>query len=81
MNKIKNILKKSLIPLWKIAEKPTIFLRNKKFELFMKIIKPKEQEKVIDVGVVIGNNLGRGTNYFEVMYTYIKIQEMNFGQI
>ena len=36
----------------------------------MKIIKPKEQEKVIDVGVVVGNNLGRGTNFFEVMYPY-----------
>lgn len=70
MNRIKNILKKSLFHLWKIAEQPTIFLRKKKFELFMKIIKPKEQDKVIDVGVVVGNNLERGTNFFEVMYPY-----------
>ena len=70
INIIKNILKKSLILLWKLAEKPTIFLRKKKFELFMKIIKPKEHEKVIDVGAAIEKNLGRGMNFFEVMYPY-----------
>ena len=70
MNRIKNIFKKNLFFIWRITQRPTIFLRKKKFELFMKIIKPKEHEKVIDVGVAIGNNLERGMNFFEVMYPY-----------
>ena len=58
--------------IWRITEKPSIIFRKKKFQLFIKIMQPKEQDKVIDIGAAVENKLERGTNFFEVMYPYKK---------
>jgi SAM-dependent methyltransferase len=67
---------------WRITEQPSIIFRKKKFELFIKIMQPKEQDKVIDIGVAVENKLERGTNFFEIMYPYKKnLTALGLGSI
>jgi len=49
---------------WKITEKTTLKSRQKKYLLFISLIKPQPEETVLDVGV--SPHFGRATNYLEL---------------
>lgn len=51
---------------WKLTEKPTLRSRRKKFDLFIKLLNPKSDETILDVGV--SSYLGRKTNFLEFWY-------------
>jgi SAM-dependent methyltransferase len=53
---------------WKLTEKPTINSRKQKYELFIKLIKPKPEETILDVGVA--PFVFRATNFLEQWYPY-----------
>lgn len=54
--------------LFHISEKLVVRSRKMKFELFMKIISPKPEEKILDVGVNYRND--RCSNYLERWYPF-----------
>jgi len=51
---------------WKLTEKITLKSRQRKYDLFISLIKPKPGETILDVGV--SPHLGRATNYLELWY-------------
>jgi len=53
---------------WKITEKSTLKSRRKKYEIFMSIMKPKPEDKILDVGVAPYSF--RGTNFLEQWYPH-----------
>ena len=53
---------------WKITEKLTLKSRKNKFELFMSVMKPMPEDKILDVG--ISPFVGRSTNFFEHWYPF-----------
>ena len=54
--------------IWRITWKPTLISRGKKFSLFMSIMKPKREDKILDVGIAPYSF--RGTNFLEQWYPY-----------
>jgi len=55
---------------WKITEKFAVKSRKKKFDLFMSVMKPKPEDKILDVGVSSSFLCGRGINFFELWYPH-----------
>jgi len=55
---------------WRITHKKTVASRQKRFDLFMNVIRPKADDKVLDVGA--GEGKGRAVNFFEDWYPYQK---------
>ena len=53
---------------WKITEKSTLRSRGKKYDFFIFIMKPKPEDKILDVGVA--PHSFRGTNFLERWYPY-----------
>lgn len=53
---------------WRLTDKITINSRRKRFNLFMDLIQPSRNDKILDVGV--SDFEGRGTNFFEIFYPY-----------
>lgn len=53
---------------WKLTEKPTLSSRRKKYKLFIKLIHPKPEETILDVGVA--PFVFRATNFLEQWYPY-----------
>ena len=53
---------------WKITEKYTLKSRRKKYDLFISLVKPREGDKILDVGVA--PHTVRGTNFLEQWYPY-----------
>jgi len=53
---------------WKITEKSTLKSRREKYNLFMSIMKPKSEDKILDVGVAPYSF--RGTNFLEQWYPH-----------
>jgi len=51
---------------WKITEKPTLKSRREKYNLFISLTKPRQGNKILDVGVAPYTL--RGTNFFEQWY-------------
>jgi len=54
--------------IWKITEKPTLKSRRQKYDLFISLVQPKPEDKILDVGV--SPFFGRGTNFLELLYPY-----------
>jgi trans-aconitate methyltransferase len=54
--------------IWKITERPTLRSRKQKYDLFISLIQPKPEDKILDVGV--SPFFGRGTNFLELWYPY-----------
>lgn len=54
--------------IWKITEKPTIKSREKKYELFISLLEPKAEDKILDVGVA--PHTFRGINFLEQWYPH-----------
>ncbi len=54
--------------IWKITEKPTIKSREKKYDLFLSLLKPKAEDKILDVGVA--PHTFRGINFLEQWYPH-----------
>jgi len=56
---------------WKIAEKLTLKSRRKKYDLFISVIRPKPQDKILDVGVApYASYSFRSTNYLEKWFPH-----------
>jgi len=53
---------------WRLTEKRTLSSRRRKYKLFISLIKPKPQDKILDVGVAPYSF--RGTNFLEQWYPY-----------
>lgn len=53
---------------WKITEKITLKSRKRRYNLFISLMKPGPQDKILDVGV--SPFYGRGTNFLELWYPY-----------
>lgn len=53
---------------WKLTESFTVKSRKRKYNLFIKLINPKPEDKILDVGV--SPFLGRATNFLELWYPY-----------
>jgi hypothetical protein len=54
--------------IWKITERPTLRSRKQRYDLFISLIQPKPEDKILDVGV--SPFFGRGTNFLELWYPY-----------
>ena len=53
---------------WKATEKITMKSRWKKYHLFISLLKPKQEDTILDVGV--SAFYGRSTNYLELWYPH-----------
>jgi len=53
---------------WKLTEKITLKSRQRKYELFISLMKPKPEETILDIGV--SPHFGRVTNYLELWYPH-----------
>lgn len=54
--------------IWRLTESFTLRSRRKKFELFMRIMNPKLEDTILDVGV--NHFIGKGTNFLECWYPF-----------
>lgn len=53
---------------WKLTEKITLKSRQRKYELFISLMKPKPEETILDIGV--SPHFGRVTSYLELWYPH-----------
>jgi len=56
--------------LWKFTEEWTLKSRKAKYDLFVELMKPLPEQKILDVGVA--SFFFRGTNFLELWYPYKK---------
>lgn len=53
---------------WRVTRNRTERSRRARFELFMKVIRPKARDRIVDVGA--GEGEGRDVNFFEAWYPW-----------